>query len=135
MLLMADDDDDDCQFVKDALVELGFLGESWFVHDGEKLFSYLRHSNNGGPTQVLRPDLILVDLIMPRKDGIQILREIKSYPEFQDIPIVLYTSSSDARKKEQCLAAGAACWITKAFQFDAVVEDIKSLLSTYDHTN
>lgn len=135
MLLMADDDDDDCLLVKEALVELGFLGESWYVHDGAKLFSYLRHSSNGGAAHVLRPDLILLDLLMPRKDGIQMLQEIKSYPEFQDIPIVVYTASVDARKKEQSLAAGAARWITKASQFEETVEDIKSLLSTYDHTN
>ena len=131
---MADDDDDDCLLVKEALAELGFQGESRFVHDCEKLLAYLHQSNNAGPTQVPRPDLIFVDLAIPRNDGIQVLQEIKSYPKFQDIPIVVYTASVDARKKEQCLASGAACWITKTSKFEKTVEDIKLLLSAYDHT-
>jgi len=135
MIFMVDDDEDDCLLVKEALAELGFLGKYQFIHDGAKLLPYLHQSNNGEPTHVLRPNVILLDSTMPKKGGIQTLREIKSHPEFQDIPVVIYTASMDERKKEQCLAAGAARWITKASQFEETVKDIKSLLSAYDHTN
>ncbi len=132
MILMADDDD--CLLVKEALVKLRFQGECRYVHDGEKLLAYLHQSSTGVPTHVLRPDLILTDLTLPRQDGIQILQEIKSYPEFQDIPIVVYTASADERKKEQCLAAGAARWITKSSTIEGIAENIRSVLSAYDHT-
>jgi CheY-like chemotaxis protein len=134
VLLMADDDEDDCLLMKEALVKLGFQGESQFVHDGEKLLAYLHQSNNGGPPPVLRPDLILVDLVMPRMDGIEVLREIKSYPAFQDIPVVVYTGSKDESKREQCLVGGAARWITKSSTAEAIVEDIRSVLSVYNCT-
>jgi CheY-like chemotaxis protein len=135
MIFMVDDDEDDCLLMKEALAELGFLGKFQSIHDGTKLLPYLHQSNTGEPTHVLRPNLILLDSTMPKQDGIQTLREIKSHPKFQDIPIAIYTSSMDEGKKEQFLAAGAVRWITKASKFEETVEDIKSLLSAYDHTN
>lgn len=132
MILMADDDPDDCLLVEKALVELKFRGESRFVHDGEEVCAHLRQSNNGG--NVLRPNLILVDLNMPKKNGIETLREIKSFPEFQDIPIVVYTASEDVRKKEQCLASGAARWVTKSPTIEEITENIRSVLSAYYYT-
>ncbi len=134
MILMLDDDEDDRLLVKNALVELGFRGGSRFVHDGDELLSYLHQSKNDGPAHGGCPNLILMDLSLPGTDGIQILREVQSYPEFQDIPIVVYTASEDARKKEQCLANGAVRWVTKSPTIEEITENIKSVLSAYYYT-
>jgi len=85
---MADDDDDDCLLAKDAFEMSGGLGAFICVEDGQKLMDYLLRSDP-------LPALILLDLNMPRKDGREVLKEIKAIPAFQRIAIVILTTSSE----------------------------------------
>jgi CheY-like chemotaxis protein len=93
-ILMADDDAEDCQLVRDALSEAGQSHDLRFVRDGEELFDYLRHCGeyeNGSAAP--RPDLILLDFKMPRKDGREALSELKADPQLRRIPVFVLTSS------------------------------------------
>ena len=85
-ILIADDDPEDRQLIKEALKESYLVTEVTFVCDGEELMTYLT-----GPER--RPDLILLDLNMPRKDGREALSEIKNSPDLKRIPVVVLTTS------------------------------------------
>ena len=94
-ILMADDDTDDCLFARELFDEYRVPNELRFVKNGEELLDYLRHKGSF-PSQVEDgevPDLILLDLHMPRKDGFAALKEIKADPVFRKIPVIVLTTS------------------------------------------
>jgi CheY-like chemotaxis protein len=125
-ILMADDDAEDCQLVRDALRETGQLHDLRFVRDGEELFDYLRyHGEYEDPGIAPRPDIILLDLKMPRKDGREVLREIKSDAQLRVIPVIVLTTST---AEDDILASydmGVNSYITKPVTFRHWVEIVK----------
>ena len=128
-VLMADDDEDDCLLARSAFEEANMPGKLLLVADGKELMEYLhREGSFSDPEQAPRPDLILLDLNMPRKDGREALKEIKADRELRHIPIVILTTSSERRDVELCQRAGAASFITKPNDFHEWVEIVKSLV-------
>ena len=94
-ILMADDDADDCLLVQAALRETKQPHDLRIVRDGQQLLDYLRRRGEyRQPPDVPRPDLILLDLKMPRKDGREALGELKADPRLRSIPIVVFTTST-----------------------------------------
>jgi CheY-like chemotaxis protein len=125
-ILMADDDGEDCTLVGDALREIGVDCRIHFVHNGEELFDYLRHEGEfedgrNGP----RPDLILLDLKMPRKDGRETLGELKADAEWSLIPVVVLTTSTARDDVEFCYRAGVNTYLTKPASFRRWVEMLR----------
>jgi CheY-like chemotaxis protein len=131
VILMADDDADDRLLAKDALSECKLPGEMRFVEDGEDLMDYLQHRGKyakdaNAPT----PNLILLDLNMPKKDGREALREIKSNPELRKIPVVVLTTSRADTDIAKVYDLGANSFISKPVAFDALV-NVMGALSHY----
>ena len=94
-----------------------------FVRDGEELFDYLRRrASLPGRSAAPRPDLILMDLKMPRKDGREALRELKADPHYRQIPVVALTTSTASDDVEYCYDAGVNAYITKPATFRELVE-------------
>jgi CheY-like chemotaxis protein len=115
---MADDDAEDCLLVRDALRETGRPCELYFVRNGEELFDYLRHSGEyAGGANAPCPNLILLDMKMPRKDGRETLRELKSDPRFRHIPVVALTTSTASDDVEFSYSMGVNSYITKPASF------------------
>lgn len=128
ILLMADDDDDDCLLTKDALAEGRVLNELYFVHDGEQLLAYLHRAGPyADPAASPRPDLILLDLNMPRKDGREALGDIKADPTLRLIPIVVLTTSKAEEDILRTYDLGASAFITKPVTFEGLVEVMRTL--------
>ena len=122
LILMAEDDSDDRLLVKDAMAECRWDGDLRFVEDGEELLDYLkRRGQYSQPASALRPRLILLDLNMPRKDGREALREIKTDPELCRIPVVIFTTSSADTDVGRLYDLGANSFISKPVQFDALI--------------
>jgi len=127
-ILMADDDADDRLLAKDALAECSLNGELHFVEDGEELFDYLeRRGKYAELANSPRPSLILLDLNMPRKDGREALREIKSNPEFRKIPVIVLTTSNADTDIAQIYDLGANSFISKPVTFDSLVKMMRIL--------
>ena len=94
-ILMADDDADDCLLAQEALRESGQPHELRIVRDGQQLLDYLRQQGEyQAESPMPRPDLILLDLKMPRKDGREALAELKADRRLRSIPIVVLTTST-----------------------------------------
>ena len=127
-VLMVDDDEDDCLLVKEAFVENHLPSDLRFVRDGEQLMDYLhRRDRFSDPAASPCPGLILLDLNMPRKDGREVLREIKADPRLRHIPVVVLTTSQEKRDILRSYDLGASSFITKPVAFDELVEIIRSL--------
>ncbi|MDY6899254.1 MAG: response regulator, partial [Cyanobacteriota bacterium] len=96
-ILIADDDEDDCLLAHEALIESHLQHELHVVKDGEELMDYLYcRGKYANPENASPPGLILLDLNMPKKDGREALKEIKTNPTFRHIPVVVLTTSKAA---------------------------------------
>ncbi|QRN95213.1 response regulator [Archangium violaceum] len=127
-ILMADDDADDRDFARTAMEESRLVNELRFVEDGEELLDYLhRRGRYTDPKDSPRPGLILLDLNMPRKDGREALREIKSDPVLKMIPVVVLTTSKAEEDILRSYDLGANCFITKPVTFEGLVDVVRVL--------
>lgn len=128
VILMADDDADDRMLTKDALEESRVLNELRFVEDGEALMDYLhRRGQYADPESSPKPGLILLDLNMPKKDGREALKEIKSDPNLRRIPVVIMTTSKAEEDIFRSYDFGASSFITKPVTFDRLVDLMKAI--------
>jgi CheY-like chemotaxis protein len=125
---MADDDADDCLLVREALRESGRVCDLRVVRDGEELLDYLHRRGPYAPPQdAPRPDLILLDLKMPRKGGREALRELKAHAQFKQIPVVVLTTSTDPEDVKYSYRMGVNSYVTKPVTFRALIELMDTL--------
>ncbi len=111
LVVFADDDTDDRLLLQEAFEENNLKCTLDFVEDGVELLDYLEKN-----TTV--PSLILLDINMPRKDGKQILKEIKSSPQWRHIPVIMFTTSKSPEDIRKCYDLGANSFIVKPSSFE-----------------
>jgi CheY-like chemotaxis protein len=125
---MAEDDPDDRLFIEQAFRELQIAGQLHFVENGEELMDFLRRRGNySDPDRSPRPALILLDLNMPKKDGRQCLKEIKSDARLQEIPVVVWTTSNLEEDIARCTEAGADSYITKPASYPGLLDAVREI--------
>lgn len=128
VILMADDDPDDCILAEEALREARLINQLHTVQDGEELIEYLRGEGRyAAPGSAPRPGLILLDLNMPRKDGREALRDIKSDPALRRIPIVVLTTSHAEEDILRTYDLGVNSFCTKPVTFEGLVRLMQTL--------
>ena len=127
-ILLADDDLEDRMLIEHAFKAGDFLYDLRFVQDGEEVMDYLnRCGDYVDSSKSPRPNLILLDLNMPRKNGWEALREIKSSPDFRKIPVVILTTSQNEEDITQSYELGVNSFITKPVTYEALIDLIKTL--------
>jgi CheY-like chemotaxis protein len=127
-ILMADDDADDRMLTRDAFVESRLANDLRFVTNGEELMDYLHRRGPYSATEAApRPDVILLDLNMPRKSGREALREIKGDPNLRRIPVIILTTSKAEEDVYRSYDLGANCYIQKPVTFASLVEVVRAL--------
>jgi CheY-like chemotaxis protein len=128
VILLADDDPDDCLLARDALNESRLINDLRTVGDGEQLLAYLRREGPySDPLTSPAPGLILLDLNMPRKDGREALREIKADPALRSIPVVVLTTSKAEEDIYRTYDLGVSSFISKPVSFEGLVEVMRAL--------
>jgi len=112
---------------RDALSESFVINEMREVEDGEELMDYLHQRGKfSARGSAPRPGLILLDLNMPRKNGLEALREIRAHPLFRRIPVVVLTTSEEEADILQSYEIGVSSFITKPVTFAGLVEVMKT---------
>ncbi|QMW00306.1 response regulator [Spirosoma foliorum] len=129
-ILIADDDTDDRLFMDKALRQSGYTQNVQFVEDGEELMEYLRQEGRYNEENAPWPNLLILDLNMPRKNGFQALNEIKDDPKLRRLPVVVMTTSSADEDVLKTYNLGVNSFVTKPFNFNRLVEMV-SALKTY----
>jgi CheY-like chemotaxis protein len=127
VIVCADDDADDRMLVQDAFEEAGMGDLLKFVEDGEQLLDYLTHKNGFTAENAPRPDVILLDLNMPRKDGREALAEIKRDVNLRRIPVVILTTSKAVEDVSKGYDLGASGFITKPVSYEGLVDAARIL--------
>ncbi len=127
-ILMADDDDDDGMLVQEALRESQLSIELCIVKNGEELMDYLYNRGRYTDKSIApRPDLILLDLNMPKKDGLEALKDIKNDANLRQIPVVVLTTSGAEENVYHTYDLGANSFIIKPEKFSYLVDMMKTI--------
>jgi CheY-like chemotaxis protein len=127
-ILMADDDEDDRELARQAMERGRPSSELRFVEDGEELLDYLlRRGRYADPKSAPRPALILLDLNMPRLDGREALRALKSHAALKHIPVIVLTTSKAEEDILRSYDLGANCYIPKPVTFEGFGEVMEVL--------
>jgi CheY-like chemotaxis protein len=110
-ILLADDDEDDRMFFSDAFKEIKINTRVNTLNDGVELMNYLNNENS------ILPNVLFLDLNMPRKNGLECLHEIKKNEKFNEIAIAIYSTSSSEEHIEETFINGANIYIKKPNDF------------------
>jgi len=124
-ILMVEDNPDDIELTVEALKDARVANHLTVVQDGEEALSYLRC--RGKYAQAVRPDLILLDLNMPRKNGRDVLRDIKNDPKLKRIPVVILTTSQAEDDILHTYDLHANCYITKPVDFNQFLKVVRCI--------
>ena len=124
-ILLVEDNPGDVRLAQEALKESKVRNKLYVTEDGVQALEFLRHQ--GAYTGAPRPDLILLDLNLPRKSGREVLAEIKDDEDLKRIPVVVMTVSKAEEDIVRCYDHHANCYITKPLDFNQFIEVTKAI--------
>jgi chemotaxis family two-component system response regulator Rcp1 len=124
---LVEDNPADVQLAREAMKQGGIPYSLKVAANGEEAMSYLLSRDSDAGLE--RPDIILLDLNLPGKGGIEILKDIKANPDLKHIPVIVLTSSNDEWDVESAYAVHANCYISKPADFDKFSKIIKSIVN------
>lgn len=132
-ILIGEDDADDRFLLQTAFEENGFTDKLRYMENGVELLEFLHSLETAGNTLSL-PKFILLDLNMPKKDGREVLREIKQHPLFRNIPVIIFSTTNNEQEMKRCYELGANSYITKPNSFESLLKTVAALRSYWIHT-
>ncbi len=122
-IFLSDDDSDDCSLFLEALEQVQKFVCVHVAHDGARLMKDLADCGLGAP------ELIFLDINMPKKNGLECLAEIRTMPEYNDVPVIMMSTTSNPEVIERSYAAGANFYLTKPSSFGTLKKSLAFVLS------
>ena len=132
-ILIGEDDLDDRMLIESAFQENGFDDQLVFLGDGVSIIEYLQSPIIGKDYPI--PKFILLDLNMPKKNGLETLVDIKKHPTLHRIPVVILSTTNNEKEMNSCYEHGANSYITKPRSFEALVKTIEAVRSYWINTS
>ena len=126
IILIAEDDDGHALLIKEGLEDSGVRNQIIRFSNGKEVWGFLTETR----AQVKRKNmayLLLLDINMPKMDGVEVLKRMKNNPELNDIPIIMLTTTDDPKEVEQCYHIGCNAYVTKPIDFGNFAETLKRL--------
>jgi len=124
-ILLVEDNPGDVRLTREAFKENKVLNELYVVKDGVAAMAFLRRESKYADAP--RPDLVLLDLNLPKKDGREVLAEIKADDDLRTIPVVVLTTSENEDDVRKMYSLHANCFITKPVDLDRFIDVVKSV--------
>jgi CheY-like chemotaxis protein len=121
MVYLVDDDEEDLELVQEALLLNSYEGPVKTASDGAKLMDLLQDGDDR------QPNVIVLDLNMPRKDGFSALEEIKTHPVYKSIPVIILTASAAKSDKLKCFELGCTSFFTKPTKMDEYIPVVSAI--------
>ncbi len=125
-IFLVDDDEDDCDLFRIALKSLGCEAQCICAFDGVNALEQISHPD------FTIPDLIVLDLNMPRMNGRELLVNLRQLPDYAQIPVITYSTTSAPAHHKMMLELGAAAFLTKHNSMPRMCEDLEQILCNYD---
>jgi CheY-like chemotaxis protein len=126
-IILAEDDDGHASLVERNLERAGLLNGFLRVRDGQELLDTLAAQSAPDGASLSEQVVILLDINMPRIDGIEALRQIKAQEATRSIPVIMLTTTDDPREVNRCYELGANVYVTKPVEYDNFIEAIRRL--------
>ena len=116
-ILIAEDDDGHAELIQDHLREAGVNNPMRRFRDGQEAWDYLSTVDGSSHRENGKAYLLLLDIRMPRMDGVELLRRVKGAAVLRKMPVIMLTTTDDPREVEECYRLGCNCYITKPIDF------------------
>ena len=126
-ILIAEDDDGHAELISENIREVGVTNPIIRFRDGKEAMDFLSGAGPGPHREKFAPYLLLLDIRMPRLDGVEVLRRLKADDELRKIPVVMLTTTDDPREVEECYKLGCNCYVTKPVDFAHFAETLRRL--------
>ena len=128
IVLVAEDDDGHAELIMDNLREAGVVNRMIRFRDGQETLDFFFAEEGAGKRREKgRCYMLLLDIRMPKVDGVEVLRQIKADPEFKNVPIIMLTTTDDPREIKNCYNLGCSCYVTKPVQYEKFAEMLQRL--------
>ena len=128
VILMAEDDDGHAELVEANLRTAGVMNEIRRFSDGEETLEFFFGEDSDHPGyEKGQGYLLLLDIRMPKVDGVQVLERLKSTPHLRDLPVIMLTTTDDPREVKRCYELGCNCYVTKPVAYPAFNEALRRL--------
>ncbi len=126
-ILLAEDSDRDAELTLEALAQYNVINEIARVRDGSETLDYLYRRGQFASRPVGNPAVVLLDLKMPKMDGLEVLRQMKSDPQLRLIPVVVMSSSREEQDHLMSYELGANAYVVKPVKFNEFVNAVKQI--------
>jgi CheY-like chemotaxis protein len=127
LIVLVEDDDGHATLVERNLGRIGVSNSILRLKDGQEALDFLNGQSESSPRNMNQPILLLLDIKMPRVDGLEVLRQLKSQTETALIPVIILTTTDDPREIQRSYELGCSVYITKPVDYQAFVEAINRL--------
>jgi len=134
-ILLVEDNPDHIELILEALENSDSANQIAVVNDGEEALDYMYRRGKYLSLNIERPDFLLLDIKLPRKDGFQVLSQVKADSRLKTIPVILLTTSSTEKEIEQGYRLGANSFVIKPLNFKEFTEKIKDIQMYWEWTN
>lgn len=124
IVLIIDDDEEDRDIFEGALKEVNPAFTCKHAYDGKDALEHLQQT-------ILLPDLIFLDLNMPRMGGFECLKNLKESDRLKSIPVIIYSTAKNKQLEDQANLLGAACYIQKPLHYNEIVSCVRTLITEY----
>ena len=126
-ILLAEDNPNDVELTLEALSQHNLANRVTVVHDGVEAMEYLRREGAFSEREPGDPAVLLLDIKMPRKDGLEVLREVRGDPALKRLPVVILTSSREEQDLITSYDIGVNAYVVKPVDFASFIEAVKEL--------
>ena len=126
-ILLAEDDEGHAMLVTRNLRRAGVANEILLARDGQEALDLIAQNYHDAETSTGTPMLVVLDINMPRVDGIEVLRQLKQREVTAQIPVIMLTTTDDPREVERCYELGCSVYITKPVEYEKFVEAVRRL--------
>ncbi|MCP3941659.1 MAG: response regulator [Desulfobacteraceae bacterium] len=127
IILVAEDDEGHANLIKKNLKRAGIINQVLLFKDGQEILNFLFRKNGGLKRESGRAYVLLLDIQMPKVDGVQVLEQIKADSNLKKLPVIMITTTDDPREIVNCHAMGCSNYITKPIDYENFVNAVRQL--------
>lgn len=127
IILIAEDDDGHSELIIEGLSESGICNKTIRFSNGEEIWRFISEPGGINGRDISKSYLLLLDINMPKMDGVEVLKRMKANEDSKDIPIIILTTTDDPREVKECYNLGCNIYITKPVDFVKFAEILKRL--------
>lgn len=132
-ILIVDDDEGHAHLIRENLIAAGRRNPMEHFYDGQAILDFFFHPASSRRAQPARPYLVLLDINMPKVDGIEVLRRLKTDDQVRKVPVLMLTTTEDERTVERCHFFGCSAYLQKPADYDAFERVIRNLGEMIPH--